>query len=216
MLLHWFCFRSKDGNSARWGYCANIPAQACQVDDANDADAVIGLGIAGQDCCPSGAGYTNYFVSNRANSGQESRQQVWVFVTASPTAIAVLQCLMDYQAAVAACPYIKDGYCDEGESCPAGTDPDDCRAQYEDYVGQYEDYVAGSTAALAECTSCESGSVEVEPCRAQQLTTEHTATCDLDAATDGTADCLEGTAGTVADSFRPGPHCLQHFHSSDP
>ena len=173
------------------------------MDDSDDADAVIGLGIAGQDCCPIGAGYTNFFVSGSMGSGQESRQQVWVFVAGPPTIVGVLHCLMDYQAAVAACPYIKDGYCDEGESCPVGTDPDDCRAQYEDYVGQYEDYVAGVTAALAECTSCESGSVEVEPCRARQLATEHTPTCDLDGATDGTGDCPEGTVGTVPDSSDP-------------
>ena len=75
-----FNIQCNDGNRARWGYCANIPSQDCQTDESHDADAAIGLGIEGQDCCPIGAGYTNYFVSNTANSGQESRQQVWVFV----------------------------------------------------------------------------------------------------------------------------------------
>jgi hypothetical protein len=46
-----------DGNQARWGYCANIPSQPCQEDDADDADAVIGVGLVGQDCCPMGGVY---------------------------------------------------------------------------------------------------------------------------------------------------------------
>ena len=69
-----------DGNFARWGYCANIPSQECQEDDSNDADAVIGVGLQGQDCCPMGAGYTNYFVSDSADGGQEARMQVWIQV----------------------------------------------------------------------------------------------------------------------------------------
>jgi hypothetical protein len=67
-----------DGNFARWGYCANIPRQECQEADSNDADAVIGVGLQGQDCCPMGAGYTNYFVSDNADGGQEARMQVWI------------------------------------------------------------------------------------------------------------------------------------------
>ena len=74
-----------DNNKARWGYCANIPSQDCQEDDSNDADGVIGVGLEGQDCCPMGSGFTNYFVSNDENGGQESRQQIWILVrTASP------------------------------------------------------------------------------------------------------------------------------------
>jgi hypothetical protein len=49
-----------DGNHARWGYCNNIPSQDCQIEDTNDADGVIGVGLEGQDCCAMGAGYTNY------------------------------------------------------------------------------------------------------------------------------------------------------------
>ena len=35
--------------------------------DGNDADGVMGFGIEGQDCCPMGAGWTNYVVSDTAN-----------------------------------------------------------------------------------------------------------------------------------------------------
>ena len=48
----------RDGNAARWGYCNNIPEQACQTADGDDADGVIGFGLLGQDCCPMGAGHT--------------------------------------------------------------------------------------------------------------------------------------------------------------
>ena len=34
-----------DGNHARWGYCVNIPSQACQAADTDDADGVMGFGL---------------------------------------------------------------------------------------------------------------------------------------------------------------------------
>ena len=68
------------GNKARWGFCNNVPSQDCQTADDNDADGVMGFGIAGQDCCPMGAGYTNFFVSDTANDGHEARQQAWIMV----------------------------------------------------------------------------------------------------------------------------------------
>eukprot|EP01051_Picozoa_sp_SAG22_P019423 SAG22_NODE_3579_length_1633_cov_1.118644_2_plen_179_part_00 len=46
-----FNTQCNDGNRARWGYCNNLPNQACQVADTNDADAVIGIGLVGQDYC---------------------------------------------------------------------------------------------------------------------------------------------------------------------
>lgn len=69
-----------DGNRARWGFCNNIPSQGCQESDGSDADGVIGFGIAGQDCCPTGAGFTNYFVHSSADSGHEPQQQAWILV----------------------------------------------------------------------------------------------------------------------------------------
>lgn len=69
----------KGGNAARWGYLNNIPAQGCQGHTA-DSDGTLGIGIEGQDCCTAGAGWTNYFVNNRANGGKHSRQQAWISV----------------------------------------------------------------------------------------------------------------------------------------
>jgi len=40
----------------------------------------MGFGLKGQDCCPMGAGYTNFFADNTANNGHESRQQAWIMV----------------------------------------------------------------------------------------------------------------------------------------
>ena len=83
-----FDVQCSGGNHARWGYCNNIPSQGCQTADSNDADGVIGLGLTGQDCCPMGAGYTNYFVSNSANGGNEQRVQAWVKIWISPEGAA--------------------------------------------------------------------------------------------------------------------------------
>ena len=68
------------GNSARWGFCNNVPRQDCQTADSDDADGVIGFGLTGQDCCPMGAGWTNYFVNDAEDGGSESRQQAWIMV----------------------------------------------------------------------------------------------------------------------------------------
>jgi len=70
----------RDGNAARWGYCNNVPEQACQDGAGDDADGAIGLGLVGQDCCPIGAGHTNFFVSNDNSAGNELRTQAWVLV----------------------------------------------------------------------------------------------------------------------------------------
>jgi len=58
----------------------NVPTQECQTADSDDADGVIGFGITGQDCCPMGAGFTNYFVSPTENAGQERRSNAWILV----------------------------------------------------------------------------------------------------------------------------------------
>ena len=73
-----FNTRCNDGNNARWGYCNNVPSQECQTADHHDSDGVIGVGLTGQDCCPMGAGYTSYVVSDSANAGNEHREQVWI------------------------------------------------------------------------------------------------------------------------------------------
>ena len=44
-----------DGNAARWGFCSNLPSQACQEDPNDDSDAAIGIGLKGQAGCPMGA-----------------------------------------------------------------------------------------------------------------------------------------------------------------
>ena len=77
-----------DGNHARWGYCNNIPSQDCQ-DTADiapgtvDSDGVIGIGLEGQDCCPMGAGFTSYVVSDTPDAGNEHREQVWIQIEPS-------------------------------------------------------------------------------------------------------------------------------------
>ena len=59
-----FNVQCKDGNNARWGYCANCPSQPCQTKDSDDADAVIGIGLQGQSTTSEmGAGWTELFAS---------------------------------------------------------------------------------------------------------------------------------------------------------
>ena len=53
-------------NRARWGYCANCPEQACQLADSDDADATIGIGLAGQETTVEmGAGWTECFATGK-------------------------------------------------------------------------------------------------------------------------------------------------------
>ena len=78
-----FNIECNDGNKARWGYCTNCANQACQEDDGNDADAAIGLGLAGQST-PSqmGAGWTNYFADGAGQCSARSMiyKKVWFSV----------------------------------------------------------------------------------------------------------------------------------------
>merc|ERR1719471_2533188 len=77
-----FNIQCNDGNKARWGYCTNLPDQACQPTDAEDADAAIGIGIAGQATSTElGAGTTYYWSSG---SGPSQTNNVWAWVIPTP------------------------------------------------------------------------------------------------------------------------------------
>lgn len=79
-----FNIQCKDGNMARWGYCANCATQDCQSRDDQDADAAIGIGLAGQAMCQEmGAGWTNYFASGRGTCLPNSMtsKNVWLYVS---------------------------------------------------------------------------------------------------------------------------------------
>lgn len=110
----------------------------------------------------------------------------------SDTMMDLVNCFLDHEAELHACPYVHDGYCDEGEACPYGTDPDDCQAEYDDYMAEAEAAVAGENAALANCTQCPDGFVQLEPCHIEQHNYLVMPSCDLDNATDGTAECPMG------------------------
>jgi len=80
-----FNIKCNDGNWARWGFCLNCPVQSCQNDDNNDADAAIGIGLAGQATSPQmGAGWTAYFSGpGTCGSGPKEYKAVWVAVARS-------------------------------------------------------------------------------------------------------------------------------------
>ena len=78
-----FNIQCNDGNKARWGYCVNCQSQGCQLDDNNDADASIGIGLAGQSTSVEmGAGWTNYFASGPGTCSANSKafKRIWVSV----------------------------------------------------------------------------------------------------------------------------------------
>jgi len=78
-----FNIQCNDGNKARWGYCTNCQSQPCQNSDTNDADAAIGIGLAGQSTpAQMGAGWTNYFASGKGTCSANSmtKKQVWFYV----------------------------------------------------------------------------------------------------------------------------------------
>eukprot|EP01043_Picozoa_sp_COSAG02_P012962 COSAG02_NODE_511_length_20858_cov_21.570837_4_plen_4757_part_00 len=70
------------GNSVRWGYCVNIASENCQSTAGEDADGAIGFGVEGEDCCPTGAGWTNNWASieNTPNGGNDGQAQAWILV----------------------------------------------------------------------------------------------------------------------------------------
>jgi len=78
-----FNIQCNDGNKARWGYCTNCASQPCQNADSNDADASIGIGLAGQSTPRQmGAGWTNYFASGKGTCSPNSMTgaHVWFYV----------------------------------------------------------------------------------------------------------------------------------------
>ena len=75
-----FNIQCNDGNKARWGYCTNCASQPCQNSDSNDADASIGIGLAGQSTPRQmGAGWTNYFASGKGTCNANSMTEKHVF-----------------------------------------------------------------------------------------------------------------------------------------
>jgi hypothetical protein len=78
-----FNIQCNDGNKARWGYCTNCASQPCQNADTNDADAAIGIGLAGQSTPRQmGGGWTNYFASGKGtcNANSMTEKHVWFYV----------------------------------------------------------------------------------------------------------------------------------------
>ena len=64
-----FNIECKDGNKARWGFCNNCQSQPCQNEDSDDADAAIGIGLAGQRTSTEvGAGWTARRIRNGVRS----------------------------------------------------------------------------------------------------------------------------------------------------
>ncbi|CAE7227109.1 unnamed protein product, partial [Symbiodinium sp. CCMP2456] len=83
-----FNIECNDGNKARWGFCLNCASQGCQNDDSNDADAAIGIGIAGQATDTElGGGWTAYFASGKGTCSANSKtfKSVWLWVSSGKT-----------------------------------------------------------------------------------------------------------------------------------
>ena len=84
-----FNIECKDSNKARWGYCANCAKQGCQLDERNDADASIGIGLKGQKTSVEmGAGWTEYFASGKGTCSPNSKafKKIWLSVAMSSDA----------------------------------------------------------------------------------------------------------------------------------
>ncbi|CAE6968500.1 rihA [Symbiodinium natans] len=77
-----FNIECKDGNKARWGFCNNCQSQPCQNEDSDDADAAIGIGLAGQRTSTEvGAGWTAYFASGSCSPTSTTFKPVWLWVS---------------------------------------------------------------------------------------------------------------------------------------
>jgi hypothetical protein len=76
-----FNIECRDGNKARWGYCAACPSRNCQA-DGGDADATIGVGLAGQNTGEMGAGWTQYFASGAGSCSANSKtsKNAWIWL----------------------------------------------------------------------------------------------------------------------------------------
>ena len=84
-----FNIECKDNNKARWGYCVNCQNQRCQLDEGNDADASIGIGLQGQSTSVEmGAGWTEYFASGAGTCSPNSKEfkRIWLSVAVSADA----------------------------------------------------------------------------------------------------------------------------------
>ena len=78
-FTEWLPYAKSGGNHARWGFCNNIPNQDCQTSDDHDADASIGIGLAGQSTAAEmGAGWTEYFNANSPNA--KKYMKVWLYI----------------------------------------------------------------------------------------------------------------------------------------
>ena len=78
-----FNIECNDNNKARWGYCVNCQNQRCQLDEGDDADASIGIGLQGQSTSVEmGAGWTEYFASGAGTCSPNSKafKKIWVSV----------------------------------------------------------------------------------------------------------------------------------------
>ena len=76
----------RDNNKARWGYCVNCASQGCQLDDNNDADAAIGIGLSGQNTSPEmGAGWTEYFADGPGQCSAQSKTHKFVWLSIEGT-----------------------------------------------------------------------------------------------------------------------------------
>ena len=74
-----FNVECRENNRVRWGFCNNCPEQECQVEDNDDADATIGIGLTGQSTgVEMGAGWTRFFTS--CNADEKTFKRVWISV----------------------------------------------------------------------------------------------------------------------------------------
>mmetsp|Transcript_42355 Transcript_42355/g.78941 ORF Transcript_42355/g.78941 Transcript_42355/m.78941 type:complete len:563 (+) Transcript_42355:62-1750(+) len=76
-----FNIQCHGGFKARWGYCNNCPAQGCQLQDNNDADGSIGIGLAGHGN-QFGAGWTAEFApgAGLCHATFKVPKAVWLWV----------------------------------------------------------------------------------------------------------------------------------------
>jgi hypothetical protein len=78
-----FSTQCNDNNWARWGYCGNLPDQACQSSDGSDADFAVGIGLKLQNYpWSANSGSNEYFLDSGSNVDR-LRKQVWLFTSTS-------------------------------------------------------------------------------------------------------------------------------------
>lgn len=88
-----FNVECRDGNKARWGFCANCPSQTCG--DNGDSDATIGIGLVGQTTGEHSSGWTGYFASgaNTCSATSQTHVSVWFYAIPgyTPTDVLVMK-----------------------------------------------------------------------------------------------------------------------------